>query len=213
MDVDLTVNGFSGTIEKIGLRSTRIRTDSKTYEFESGSSYAVLGSNGAGKSTLLQVISGSLSSSEGKISYLHGDTNIDQEKVYIQQSMAAPYLELIEEFTLSELIDFHFRFKKYRQGLNRQGVIELLGLKNSEFKAIKYFSSGMKQRVKLALAFCSDTDLLLLDEPASNLDQQGLDWYLSLASTFSSDRLLIICSNQEQEYSFCSHRVNIADYK
>lgn len=183
------------------------------YEFESGSSYAVLGSNGAGKSTLLQVISGSLSSSEGKISYLHGDTNIDQEKVYIQQSMAAPYLELIEEFTLSELIDFHFRFKKYRQGLNRQGVIELLGLKNSEFKAIKYFSSGMKQRVKLALAFCSDTDLLLLDEPASNLDQQGLDWYLSLASTFSSDRLLIICSNQEQEYSFCSHRVNIADYK
>jgi ABC-type multidrug transport system ATPase subunit len=183
------------------------------YEFESGSSYAVLGSNGAGKSTLLQVISGSLSSSEGKISYLHGDTNIDQEKVYIQQSMVAPYFELIEEFTLTELIDFHFRFKKYRQGLNRQGVIELLGLKNAEFKAIKYFSSGMKQRVKLALAFCSDTAMLLLDEPASNLDQQGLDWYLSLASTFSSDRLLIICSNQEQEYSFCSHRVNIADYK
>jgi ABC-type multidrug transport system ATPase subunit len=183
------------------------------YEFESGSSYAVLGSNGAGKSTLLQVISGSLSSSEGKISYLHGDTNIDQEKVYIQQSMVAPYFELIEEFTLTELIDFHFRFKKYRQGLNRQGVIELLGLKNAEFKAIKYFSSGMKQRVKLALAFCSDTAMLLLDEPASNLDQQGLDWYLSLASTFSSDRLLITCSNQEQEYSFCSHQINIADYK
>ena len=183
------------------------------YEFESGSSYAVLGSNGAGKSTLLQVISGSLSSSEGKISYLHGDTNIDQEKVYIQQSMVAPYFELIEEFTLTELIDFNFRFKKYRQGLNRQGVIELLGLKNAEFKAIKYFSSGMKQRVKLALAFCSDTAMLLLDEPASNLDQQGLDWYLSLASTFSSDRLLIICSNQEQEYSFCSHQINIADYK
>ena len=183
------------------------------YEFESGSSYAILGTNGAGKSTLLQVISGSLSSSEGKISYLHGDINIDQEKIFIQQSMVAPYLELIEEFTLTELIDFHFRFKKYRQGLNRQGVIELLGLKNSEFKAIKYFSSGMKQRLKLALAFCSDTALLLLDEPATNLDQQGLDWYLSLASTFSSDRLLIICSNQEQEYGFCSHRLNIADYK
>ena len=71
----------------------------------------------------------------------------------------------------------------------------------------------MKQRVKLALAFCSDTAMLLLDEPASNMDQQGLDWYLSLASTFSSDRLLIICSNQEQEYSFCSHNLNIADYK
>ena len=201
-------------LEQIGRRFNREWIfRSINYEFESGSSYAVLGTNGAGKSTLLQVISGSLSSSEGKISYLHGDINIDQEKIFIQQSMVAPYLELIEEFTLTELIDFHFRFKKYRQGLNRQGVIELLGLKNAEFKAIKYFSSGMKQRVKLALAFCSDTAMLLLDEPASNLDQQGLDWYLSLASNFSSDRLLIICSNQEQEYSFCSHNLNIADYK
>ena len=201
-------------LEQIGRRFNREWIfRNMNYEFEIGNSYAVLGANGAGKSTLLQVISGSLSSSEGKISYLHGDINIDQEKIFIQQSMVAPYLELIEEFTLTELIDFHFRFKKYRQGLNRQGVIELLGLKNSEFKAIKYFSSGMKQRLKLALAFCSDTALLLLDEPATNLDQQGLDWYLSLASTFSSDRLLIICSNQEQEYGFCSHRLNIADYK
>jgi len=183
------------------------------YEFESGNSYAVLGANGTGKSTLLQIISGSLSSSEGRISYFHGNKTIDQEKVFAQLSMAAPYLELIEEFTLTELIDFHFRFKKFRQGFNRQGVIELLGLKNSEFKSIKHFSSGMKQRVKLALAFCSDTAILLLDEPSSNLDQQGLDWYLSLVSTLSSDRLLIICSNQEQEYSFCSHKLNVADYK
>jgi ABC-type multidrug transport system ATPase subunit len=202
------------SLEHIGRRFNRewIFRD-VNYEFESESSYAILGANGAGKSTLLQVISGSLSSSEGKISYLQGDTIIDQEKVFIHLSMAAPYLELIEEFTLTELIDFHFRFKKYREGFSREGVIELLGLKNSEFKAIKYFSSGMKQRVKLALAFCSDTAILLLDEPASNLDQQGIDWYLSLASTLSSDRLLIICSNQEQEYSFCRHRLNIADYK
>jgi ABC-type multidrug transport system ATPase subunit len=202
------------SLEHIGRRFNRewIFRDIN-YEFESGSSYAILGANGAGKSTLLQVISGSLSSSEGKISYSKSETVIDQEKVFIYLSMAAPYLELIEEFTLTELIDFHFRFKKYRKGFNREGVIELLGLKNSEFKAIKYFSSGMKQRVKLALAFCSDTAILLLDEPASNLDQQGLDWYLSLASTLSSDRLLIICSNQEQEYSFCNHKLNIADYK
>jgi ABC-type multidrug transport system ATPase subunit len=71
----------------------------------------------------------------------------------------------------------------------------------------------MKQRVKLALAFCSDTELLLLDEPSSNLDQQGLEWYLQLASSQCADRLVIICSNQEQEYSFCRHRINLADYK
>ncbi|SDM24037.1 ABC transporter [Daejeonella rubra] len=202
------------SLEHIGRRFNRewIFRDIN-YEFGSGNSYAILGANGAGKSTLLQVISGSLSSSEGKISYLKGDKVIDQEKVFINLSMAAPYLELIEEFTLTELIDFHFRFKKYHKDFDRKSVIELLGLKNSEFKAIKYFSSGMKQRVKLALAFCSDTDLLLLDEPASNLDQQGLEWYLSLASNLSSDRLVIICSNQEQEYSFCRNRLNIADYK
>jgi ABC-type multidrug transport system ATPase subunit len=183
------------------------------YEFISGQTYAILGANGAGKSTLLQLISGSLTNSEGTIKYFQGDTLLDQDQVFIHQSMAAPYLELIEEFTLSEIIDFHFRFKKYREGFDKRSLINLLGLKNSEFKALKHFSSGMKQRVKLALAFCSDTELLLLDEPSSNLDQQGLDWYLQLASSQCADRLVIICSNQEQEYSFCRHRINLADYK
>lgn len=183
------------------------------YEFLSGQSYAILGANGAGKSTLLQLISGSLTSSEGTIQYKMGDKTLDQEEVFIYQSMAAPYLELIEEFSLSELIDFHFRFKKYRLGFDKKTIIELLGFKNAESKAIKHFSSGMKQRVKLALAFCSDTEFLLLDEPTSNLDQQGLEWYLQLATSQFKDRLVIICSNQEQEYSFCDHRINLSDYK
>jgi ABC-type multidrug transport system ATPase subunit len=71
----------------------------------------------------------------------------------------------------------------------------------------------MKQRVKLALAFCSDTEMVLLDEPASNLDQQGLEWYLNLVEKYTKDRILIICSNQLQEYSFCKKQLNIADYK
>lgn len=202
------------SLEHIGRRFNRewIFRD-VNYEFISGQTYAILGANGAGKSTLLQLISGSLTNSEGTIKYFQGDTLLDQDQVFIHQSMAAPYLELIEEFTLSEIIDFHFRFKKYREGFDKRSLINLLGLKNSEFKALKHFSSGMKQRVKLALAFCSDTELLLLDEPSSNLDQQGLEWYLQLASSQCADRLVIICSNQEQEYSFCQHRINLADYK
>ncbi len=201
-------------LEHIGRRFNRewIFRD-VNYVFESGSSYAILGANGAGKSTILQVISGSLSSSEGTISYTREGVLLNPENVFEYLSMAAPYLELIEELTLRELIDFHFRFKKYRSGLDRDLMIDLMGLKHSEHKAIKNFSSGMKQRVKLALAFCSDTDMILLDEPASNLDQQGLEWYLSLVEKYSADRILIICSNQIQEYSFCKNQLNVADYK
>jgi ABC-type multidrug transport system ATPase subunit len=201
-------------LEHIGRRFNRewIFND-VNYVFETGTSYAILGANGAGKSTILQLISGSLSSSEGVISYSKEGVLLNPELVFKHLSMAAPYLELIEEFTLNELIDFHFQFKKYRSGLDRLQLIELMGLKRSEFKALKHFSSGMKQRVKLALAFCSDTEMILLDEPASNLDQQGLEWYLSLVKEFSADRMLIICSNQIQEYSFCKNQLNIADYK
>jgi ABC-type multidrug transport system ATPase subunit len=201
-------------LEHIGRRFNRewIFSD-VNYVFETGTSYAILGANGAGKSTFLQLISGSLSSSEGVISYSKEGALLNSELVFEHLSMAAPYLELIEEFTLNELIDFHFQFKKYRSGLDRLQLIELMGLKRSEYKAIKHFSSGMKQRVKLALAFCSDTEMILLDEPASNLDQQGLEWYLSLVKEFSADRMLIICSNQIQEHSFCINQLNIADYK
>ena len=202
------------SLEHVGRRFNRewIFRD-VNYVFESGTSYAILGANGAGKSTLLQLISGSLGSSEGMVSYTKNGVAVNPEQVFENLSLAAPYLELIEEFSLSELIDFHFRFKRYKPGLNRNLLIDILGLKSSEHKAIKNFSSGMKQRVKLALAFCADTEIILLDEPASNLDEQGLAWYLALTKQYTTDRILIICSNQLQEYSFCNKQLNIADYK
>jgi ABC-type multidrug transport system ATPase subunit len=183
------------------------------YTFTSGETYAILGPNGSGKSTLLQVLNGSLSPSIGTISYSLGDNTIEAEAVFKQLSLAAPYLELIEEFTLDEMTDFHFKFKKYGEGINKEEVIALLNLEGAKNKLIKYFSSGMKQRLKLALAFCSDTPLLMLDEPTSNLDSQGVDWYLNLVQKYALNRLTIICSNQEHEYSFCRHQLNISDYK
>jgi ABC-type multidrug transport system ATPase subunit len=201
-------------LDKIGRRFNREWIFREVnYIFETGNSYAILGANGSGKSTLLQVISGSLTSSEGKVSYFLEDTPLNIENVFPELSLAAPYLELIEEFTLSEHIDFHFQFKRYREGYDKKSVVSLLGLHHSEHKALKNFSSGMKQRVKLALAFCSDTKILLLDEPSSNLDQQGVEWYLSLIEQFSSDRLVIVCSNQQHEYGFCDERINVEDFK
>ncbi|MDB5123665.1 MAG: transporter ATP-binding protein [Mucilaginibacter sp.] len=183
------------------------------YSFTNGKIYAILGPNGSGKSTLLQVLNGSLSPSAGTLGYFSADKKIDIENVYQYLSLAAPYLELIEEFTLSEMIDFHFKFKTYKAGIDTSELISLLAMPESKNKMIKYFSSGMKQRLKLALAFCADTPMLMLDEPTSNLDTQGVDWYLSLVRQFAKDRLTIICSNQEHEYSFCDERLSIVDFK
>jgi ABC-type multidrug transport system ATPase subunit len=182
------------------------------YEFLAGEKYAVLGPNGSGKSTLLSVLHGNLSPSEGSISY-KADADIPVEEIYRDISFAAPYLDLIEEFTLQETIRFHFKFKAFYKGMDAAAVLDLLGLEKSQDKALKYFSSGMKQRTKLVLACCSDTPVLLLDEPTSNLDKQGMAWYLQLIEQFSKERMLIIGSNQESEYSFCNHFVHLTDYK
>lgn len=181
-------------------------------EFSSGNRYAILGPNGSGKSTLLSVLNGSLTPSEGQISF-SADRDIPVEDIYQKISLAAPYLELVETFTLKEIIDFHFKFKNFASGLDQQSLIAVLGLEKSANKEIKYFSSGMKQRTKLALACCSDTPILFLDEPTSNLDTQGIDWYRNLIERFTPGRLTIIGSNQIHEYDFCDKEIQIADYK
>jgi ABC-type multidrug transport system ATPase subunit len=183
------------------------------HTFTDNKTYAILGPNGSGKSTLLQVLNGSLAPSAGQLNYFYNDNEVEISDVYQHLSLAAPYLELIEEFTLSEVIDFHFKFKPYKAGIDKNEVMGLLAMQSNKNKMIRYFSSGMKQRLKLALAFCSDTPMLMLDEPTSNLDTQGVDWYLSLVQKFAANRLTIICSNQEHEYSFCDEQLNISDYK
>lgn len=210
----MTNDHLTITLENIGRRFNRDWIfKGVTYNFNTGESYAILGPNGSGKSTLLQILNGSLGPSTGNISYKLNGESLEVEKVFNHLSLAAPYLELIEEFSLEEMIDFHFKFKPYKQGITKESIIELLSLPGSKTKLIRYFSSGMKQRLKLALAFCSDTPMLMLDEPTSNLDNQGVDWYLNLVEKFAAGRLTIICSNQEHEYSFCKHRLSISDYK
>jgi ABC-type multidrug transport system ATPase subunit len=210
----MTNDKISITLNQIGRRFNRDwifrRVDCA---FTSGESYAILGPNGSGKSTLLQILNGSLTPSAGTINYFFEGMPVDVEQVFQHLSFAAPYLELIEEFTLAEMIDFHFKFKKYKTGMDKAAVINLLNLPGSMHKLIRYFSSGMKQRLKLALAFCADTPILMLDEPTSNLDTQGVDWYLNLVQQFALNRLTVVCSNQEHEYSFCKHRLSITDYK
>ena len=186
------------------------------FEFTAENNYVILGSNGSGKSTLLQVIAGNLMHSEGEVEFKVQSSKfkVDDENRFNHLSYCAPYLDLFEEFTLSESIAFQEKFKPFQQGLDFKKIIELTELEKSKDKQLKYYSSGMKQRVRLALAVLADSPLLLLDEPTSNLDKKAIDWYQKLVTDYSKNRLIIVASNQQEyEYPFCNKQLSIEDYK
>jgi len=184
-----------------------------SFTFSAGNSYAILGPNGSGKSTLMQCISGFQSFSEGKIKYAVNNTEVLPEEIYRHLTITTPYQEIIEEMSLAEHINFHRSFKPLANGRSADEVIDILQLSKHAHKHIKFYSSGMKQRVKLALAILSDVPIVLLDEPATNLDADGLKWYLNLVEQYAKNKLLIICSNNEREYEFCKERIVMSDYK
>ncbi|MEJ7609904.1 MAG: ABC transporter ATP-binding protein [Ferruginibacter sp.] len=184
------------------------------YTFLPGRSYAITGPNGSGKSTLLQIIGGGVMHSEGTIAYGNDDNtqnNIVGENAYRQISFAAPYLELIEEMTANEFLAFHARFKQFQKPFSE--MLSVVGLSKAGDKQIRYFSSGMKQRLKLAQAFFSNTSVLLLDEPLTNLDEEGISVYKKLWDEHAAGRLVIVSSNDTQEYERCGEVISIYDYK
>lgn len=178
------------------------------HTFTSGNSYAILGPNGSGKSTLMQCIAGYMSISKGKIEF-SDNTVINEELKYQHLSLASPFLELIEEFTLRETIDFHFNMKKLSYLAKKEEIVEVLGLGHSIDKQLKFYSSGMKQRVKIALAVFSDTEILMLDEPCTNFDETAIAWYQDLIAKYTTNRLVLVASNQKHEYSFCKEIINL----
>lgn len=183
------------------------------YTFQQGQTYAITGPNGSGKSTLLQIISGMLPASEGTIAFTENEKEVEPSHVFRCFDFVAPYQELIEEFTLSEFLDFHFSFKKLKEGLTKNELVKLTMLDSSMNKQIRNFSSGMKQRLKLSLAFFSQSPVLLLDEPTSNLDELGFNWYMKFVQKQKNHRTIIISSNQPQEYIFCENIIAVKDFK
>jgi ABC-type multidrug transport system ATPase subunit len=183
------------------------------FQFTAGSHYAITGPNGSGKSTLLQVISGFSIYNEGSVDYFEGNQSISTEKIFQKVSLSAPYLDVIEEMTLSEFFSFHEKMKGWLPGMHTEEIILLSSLGNAAHKQIRYFSSGMKQRVKLAQAIFSNTPIVLLDEPLTNLDEEGVALYYTLIEKYCKDRLVIVSSNDKKEYAFCDEVLDIRKYK
>lgn len=203
------------TLDKAGKQYNHIWIFSDlSTTLSSGQATAILGANGSGKSTLLQVISSAIMPTDGKILYSLNNVEIKPEKVFRHMAMATPYMELIEDFTLTEMVNFHRRLKPLINNMSTAELIRITQLEANRDKPIKYFSSGMKQRVKLALAILSDTPALLLDEPTSNLDRNATDWFRNLIELYKGDRLLVISSNSiAAEHDFCKNTIRMEDYK
>jgi ABC-type multidrug transport system ATPase subunit len=202
------------SLDHIGkrFRKQRIFKDI-SYTFTGAGSYALLGANGSGKSTLLRIIAGMQSTAHGKVQHEVNNTLIEAKNLYKYISFCAPGMELVEELNLREFLSFHFSFKRPIAGLDIDTIITLCGLEHAATKAIADYSSGMKQRVKLAQAIFSDTPFLFLDEPCTNLDQQGVTQYNDWIQHYAADRLLIIASNEPKEYSFCKELLDLEKYK
>lgn len=183
-------------------------------ELSTGDILAVTGNNGSGKSTLLQLICAYLTPSKGEIKWFFKTEKIEPEQVYQYISVSSPSLQLVGEFKLIEMLDFYFKFKKIRSDMSQNELLKISGLENHSQKLIKDFSSGMKQRLKLLLAFASDTTFLLLDEPCSNLDRQAINWYKTNFRLFSDNRIIIVCSNNiDDELFMCNKSITMESFK
>lgn len=185
-----------------------------THEFRAGERTAILGPNGSGKSTLLKVLSGQHTPSKGTIQFFENQQILEQEQVFRHVSFAAPYIDLIEELTLDEAIKFHASLKPFFSEISNDALPEIIGLAHARHKQLRYFSSGMRQRVRLALAICSRTPILLLDEPTTNLDLAAIEWYKSLVERFSPpSRTVVIASNDPVDVAFCPLSLDILAFK
>lgn len=181
------------------------------YNFISPKKYAITGPNGSGKSTLLQVIAGAIIHNEGTVQLAGYSPQTTSEELFNHISIATPYLELIEEMTALEFLSFHHSFKPF--SISKEDALQKVQLDKAAGKQIRYYSSGMKQRLKLAQAFFCKSPVLLLDEPTTNLDEEGIALYHQLIKNYSDDKLVIISSNDKQEYEFCDEVIAIEKYK
>jgi ABC-type multidrug transport system ATPase subunit len=182
-------------------------------QISAGSKWSIKGGNGSGKTTLLNCIAGKNPFTEGEISYFYKGQTIPPDLIFKYLVISAPYLELPEEFSLNELLTFHFKFKNSHANMGFEEMADIMNLKPQWNKSISQFSSGMKQRLKLGLCFFSDVPLILLDEPTSNLDLNGVNWYLEMIEKYSNGRTIIVSSNEKREYGFCEDEILIEEFK
>ena len=173
------------------------------HSIQQGDRVAVRGANGSGKSTFLKLVSGFLSMTSGTIQYDLNGKSIHRNDISTFLSFAAPYITFQPDFTPSEVFHHLSEHREFKSN-DVNEFLEKAELKSQRSKYLREFSDGMRQRLNLALAIDCKSDLLLLDEPTSYLDQYFCDWYFDFLSRELDNRTLILASNAPTDFKFCT---------
>jgi heme exporter protein A len=190
----------------------KIIFENVNFELTPGSATAITGRNGSGKSTLIKIIANLLIQSSGELNLFDGGEKVKKENVFKYIGFVSPYLNLYDEFTGYENLKIISDIRGSGHE-NIDNVLKRVGLYNRRNDLLKIYSSGMKQRLKIAFAILHEPKMMLLDEPTSNLDLEGISVVDDIANEYKRDRILIIATNDAHERSLCGNEINLNEIK
>ncbi len=209
------MNNFSVQAESLSKTfGRRLIFSGLSFGFDKSGVYGISGPNGSGKSTLVKIIAGIISPSKGKVKHKAEGKEIPPEKLHNYIGFVSPYLILYEEFTALENLELFADIRDVP--FNKERVDYLLKvflLYDRKDDLVKTYSSGMKQRMKFIFALMHSPRLLILDEPTSNLDDEGKESVYKIVREAGQDSIVLIASNEKTDLELCSERIVIQDYK
>ena len=183
-------------------------------EFQSGSIYGLAGSNGSGKSTLAKIIADILSPTSGKVIHKIEDQEVSSEKLHNHLGFVSPYLMLYDEFSAEENLIHFMKIRGLQINNDRiKSLLNEFSLYERRNDLLKAYSSGMKQRIKFIFSLIHSPELMIFDEPTSNLDVSGKDKVYEIIERESKNNLIIIASNEESDLALCKERIFVEEYK
>lgn len=192
----------------------RLVFNNLNFELNEGQSLIITGKNGSGKSTLIKILSGYLTESSGKVEYQIAGKMIDRENFYRIVGLVSPYLVLYEEFSAFENLQLISKIRGLKISEEKiKDVLNFVGLFDRRDDLVRTYSSGMKQRIKYASAILHSPSVLLLDEPTSNLDLDGKEIVEKIVDEYRKDKILIVATNESQDFKFGDQIINLDDYK
>lgn len=192
----------------------RLIFDGINFSFSSRNIYGISGPNGSGKSTLVKIIADLISPTRGKVIHRSGDKIIEPEDLHNHLGFVSPYLFLYDEFTAEENLSYSASIRGIKFNRERSDfLLSELNLFDRRNDLVRGYSSGMKQRLKFIFALLHEPQLIILDEPTSNLDNAGKDIVYRIIAEESKKNLVVIASNEDSDLRLCNEVIELEKFK